>query len=275
MSDAVSFRGSSLFVRRRLTVLSLLAILAGLGWLWLFLMVAGQDSVTSAMGIGERLRAFADLCLSPAQSGPWGISESALALLMWLVMSMAMMLPTAAPMVLTFGELTANRYAGSALQAQVARFVGGYLLVWGGFSVLATAMQGGLHALALMTPDMAAASPWLAGGVLMLAGLYQFTPLKDFCLTACRNPMTWFFGHWRNGPAGAWRMGMVHGLHCLGCCWALMLVMFASGLMNLAWIAILAALMLAEKALPKGDLVGKAAGILLAGWGGALILAAL
>lgn len=267
-----AFPLSGLFVRRRLTVLSLLAVLSGLGWLWLVMMSAGT---TASLGLGERLQAFATLCLSPAHSGPWGLTEAGLALLMWLVMSMAMMLPTAAPMVLTFGELTANRHAGAALHGLIARFVGGYLVVWGGFSVLATGLQGLLHGLALMTPDMAANTPWLAGGVLIAAGIYQFTPLKDFCLTACRNPMTWFFGHWRGGPDGAWRMGMVHGLHCLGCCWALMLVMFAGGLMNLAWIAVLAALMLAEKALPKGDLVGKAAGLMLAGWGGALILAAL
>lgn len=273
-----------LLVHRRATVSVLLATLVAMAWGYLVVMVADHGN-PAAFGPGMGLLAdspalarLADLCVTavesfgmPAHDGPWGAADLALVLAMWLVMCVAMMLPTAAPMVLTFADVTSTRLAGRALLGRVAVFAGAYLAVWGAFSVAATLLQWALHGAALMTPGMVSASPWLSGGLLILAGLYQFTPIKDLCLTACRNPMTWFMGHWRSGTAGAWHMGLRHGLFCLGCCWALMLLMFFAGVMNLVWVALLAALMLAEKVLPKGDLAGKAVGIGLMGWGLALL----
>lgn len=282
MREALPLEG--LLVHRRWTVAGALALLIGLGWIYLLAMVADHGDAAS-LGIGMTafgdglLADIANVCATgierfgmPAAAGPWGAADLGLVLLMWLVMTFAMMLPTAAPMILTFTDVAANKLDGRALMRRTAAFVGGYLTVWAGFCLAATALQAGLHALALTTPGLVVASPWLAGGLLIGAAAYQFTPLKDLCLTACRNPMTWLFGYWRNGDAGAFRMGLRHGGHCLGCCWALMLVMLVAGVMNLAWVALLSALMLAEKVLPRGDRAGRAAGLLLGAWGLILLL---
>ncbi len=282
--DALPLEG--LLVHRRWTVAGALAVLVALGWVYLLAMVADHGDAAS-LGLGMEafgdgpLGGVANLCATgiagfgmPAAAGPWTAADLTLVLIMWLVMTFAMMLPTAAPMILTFTDVAANRLEGGALMRRAAAFVAGYIAVWAGFCLAATALQWGLHAAALTTPGMVVASPWVAGGLLLAAAAYQFTPLKELCLTACRNPMTWLFGYWRNGDGGAVRMGLQHGAHCLGCCWALMLVMLVAGVMNLTWVALLSALMLAEKVLPKGDLVGRVAGVLLGAWGLALILTA-
>lgn len=286
MATRESLPLEGLLVHRRWTVAGALAVLVGLGWVYLLAMVADHGDAGS-LGLGMEafgsglLRDIAAICATgverfgmPTAVGPWGAADLGLVLVMWLVMTFAMMLPTAAPMILTFTDVAANRLEGAALMRRASAFVGGYLVVWAGFCVAATGAQWALHATALTTPGLVVASPWLAGGLLLFAAAYQFTPLKDLCLTACRNPMTWLFGYWRNGDDGAFRMGLQHGAHCLGCCWALMLVMLVAGVMNLAWVALLSALMLAEKVLPKGDLVGRVAGVLLGAWGLALLLTA-
>lgn len=254
----------ALLVRKRLTVSASLIALVALAWGYLAL------TMPLAGGTDGWLATVAEICrVEP--TGPWGIADAAWLLVMWLVMSVAMMLPTAAPMILTFADITATKLSGRALLARVGIFAGGYLAVWGAYAVAATGLQWALHETALTQAE--GAGPWLTGGLLVVAGAYQFTPLKDLCLSQCRNPMTWFMGHWRNGARGAWRMGLAHGAWCLGCCWALMLVMIAAGAMNLAWMAVLAALMLAEKVLPHPTLTGRAAGVLLTGWGLALLWA--
>lgn len=277
MRDALPLE--SLLVRKRATVSVLLGVLVALAWGYLALMVADHGAAAAfGPGMGLLFDRVAELCLSgarsfgmPAHGGAWTLVDVGLVLAMWLVMSVAMMLPTAAPMILTFADLTVK--GGPGALRRVAVFASAYLAVWGGFSVAATLLQWGLHDAALLDPFMVSASPMLSGGLLILAGLYQFTPIKDLCLSACRNPMTWFFGHWRGGTDGAWAMGLRHGLFCLGCCWALMLLMFFAGVMNLVWVAGLAALMLVEKVAPRGDLVGKAVGVGLMGWGLALLVA--
>lgn len=274
MREALPLEG--VLTRLRLSVgLSLLGLVA-LGWVALVLMaLSHHDHAAPAVEGSGWLYTLADLCLSaveqagrslamPVQGEPWGLSGGLIVLSMWAVMGVAMMLPTAAPMILTFADISATKlHDPSALRRRVAVFAGGYLVVWGGFAVFATLAQWGLHEAALLTPEAAVSGRWLGGGLLLLAGAYQFTPLKDLCLSQCRNPMTWFMGNWRNGARGAWRMGLIHGLWCLGCCWALMLVMFFAGVMNLAWMAGLAVLMLAEKVLPKGYLVGRGVGVVL------------
>jgi predicted metal-binding membrane protein len=144
----------------------------------------------------------------------------------------------------------------------------GYLAVWGAFSLAATLAQGGLEAAGLLAPGtMAAAAPMLAGGLLPAAGLYQLTPLKRACLRRCRSPVAFLAAHWRPGAAGAFRLGLAHGAYCVGCCWFLMALLFVGGVMNPLWIGAIALYVLAEKLAPRGRLLSRASGLLLAGWG--------
>jgi predicted metal-binding membrane protein len=151
-------------------------------------------------------------------------------------------------------------------------FLAGYLALWTAFSLAATLAQWGLHRLALISPLMVATSPLLGGLVLMAAGVYQCTPLKQACLRHCRTPLHFLLSCWRDGTAGAFLMGLRHGIYCLGCCWLLMMVLFAVGVMNLAWIAALSVLVLVEKLIRRGVWVAKAAGLVLMGWGGWMAL---
>jgi len=196
----------------------------------------------------------------------WGVSDFFFAFGMWSVMMMGMMLPSASPMVLTFAGLSRQRAAARPLP-HTGLFVGGYLLVWIGYSAGAALLQGALRTAALLTPMGASTSPLLAGGLLVGAGLYQWTPLKDACLTGCRTPMGFLMAEWRPGQRGALIMGLRHGWTCALCCWATMALMFVLGVMNLLWMAALTALCLIEKIAPAGDRVGRAAGALFIGWG--------
>jgi predicted metal-binding membrane protein len=140
-------------------------------------------------------------------------------------------------------------------------FALGYAAVWGGFALTATAAQWALERVALLTPAMATSSALLASLVFVAVGIYQFTPLKQACLRHCRSPLEFLAGHWREGGRGAFAMGASHGGYCLGCCWALMLLLFVGGVMNLAWIAGLAMFVLLEKLLPAGAVVGRILGV--------------
>jgi predicted metal-binding membrane protein len=150
-------------------------------------------------------------------------------------------------------------------------FVLGYLAVWTGFSVLAAIAQGWLHSKALLSAAMASTTPLLGGALLIATGIYQWTPLKRACLRLCRSPLSFFTAHWREGSHGAVVMGLHHGLYCLGCCWALMALLFAAGVMNLAWVALLAVAVLVEKVAPRGELVGRLAGLVLLAAGVVLV----
>lgn len=197
----------------------------------------------------------------------WGAVDLVLLLIMWAVMMVAMMVPSAAPMILMFARINRNRRDRGDLFVSTAVFLLGYLLVWTGFSVLATAAQWGLHAAALLSPAMASATPLLGGGILLAAGLFQWTPLKRACLTQCRSPLGFLSTEWREGTRGALRMGIRHGAYCVGCCWMLMALLFVVGVMNLLWIAAIAGFVLLEKIVPRGEWVSRAAGALLIGWG--------
>jgi predicted metal-binding membrane protein len=135
------------------------------------------------------------------------------------------------------------------------------LLAWGGFCVVATALQWGLDQAALLSPGMATGGARIGGALFILGGLYQFTLLKYACLRQCRSPFAFLLNHWRDGWQGALRMGLQHGLYCLGCCWALMALLFAVGVMNLAWVAMLAIFVFAEKLFPGGIWIGRVAGV--------------
>jgi predicted metal-binding membrane protein len=186
-----------------------------------------------------------------------------LTFVMWTVMMAAMMLPSAAPAILLYGTLVRKNGARGTVLPGAWIFAGAYVLVWTGFSVAATVSQVLLESASLMTPAMTLASAGLSAAALVAAGLYQFTPFKQVCLTKCRNPLEFFVTRWRAGRGGAFRMGLEHGAYCLGCCWALMLLLFVAGVMNLAWVALIAAFVFAEKLLPGARLVSYASGAVL------------
>ncbi len=187
--------------------------------------------------------------------------------LMWSVMMIAMMLPSALPMVLTFAGLSRTRRQHGRPYVPVIIFVSGYIAVWFVFSAAAAVAQWLLHRRALLSPDMASSSALLAGFLLLVAGVFQFTPLKRACLTRCRGPMEWIMTRWREGWAGAFRMGIEHGLFCTGCCWALMTLLFILGVMNLFWVAGLTLLVCIEKLLPRPAVIIPAIGGALILWG--------
>jgi predicted metal-binding membrane protein len=188
---------------------------------------------------------------------------------MWAVMMVGMMLPSATPTILLFAALERKRPA--AATARTAFFVAGYFAIWTVFSVAAAAAQTALSHAGLVSMQMAVTTALLAGSIFILAGIYEFTPLKERCLVHCRSPLEWIPRHMRPGRMGAFRMGMEHGAYCVGCCWVLMLVLFAVGVMNLVWVAAIAAAVLTEKLLPAGRLFSRIVGTALVAWGVFLI----
>jgi predicted metal-binding membrane protein len=205
---------------------------------------------------------------------PWHGAELAALVGMWAVMMVAMMLPAVAPVVLLFAGTMRRRAELCEPAVPTSAFVLGYVAAWTAFSVAAGALQWALHAAALVSPMTMRATPVLAGGLLVAAGIFQWTPLKQACLRHCRSPLHFFSTQWREGTLGAVVMGFKHGGWCVGCCSLLMLLLFVAGVMNVVWVATLAALVLAERLTPRGVTVGRAAGVLLAVWGGWLIFGA-
>ncbi len=196
-----------------------------------------------------------------------GAADFALLVLMWVVMMAGMMLPSAAPVVLVHAAVS-RRIAPGAGTMRNAGFIAGYVFAWSTFALGAAALQLALGRLALLSDEMRAASPFLGAALLAAAGLWQFTPVKDACLRQCRMPLDFVAAHWRDGGAGALRMGIAHGLYCIGCCGVLMALLFVGGVMNLLWVALIAAFVLLEKAAFPGTRTGR--------WisGGGLLIAA-
>jgi predicted metal-binding membrane protein len=187
---------------------------------------------------------------------------------MWAVMMVAMMLPSAAPITLLVANIARKRAAaGGTFGADTVLFVLGYLAVWFGFAAGATLLQWGLDEAGLLSDTMAVANRLVAAVVLVAAGIYQITPLKEACLRHCRSPLDFLLFHWREGGLGALKSGVGHGAYCLGCCWMLMALLFVGGIMNLAWIAAIALLVLIEKTLPGGAWMGRFIGAVLVAWG--------
>jgi predicted metal-binding membrane protein len=201
------------------------------------------------------------------QATPWSIAETAGLAVMWIVMMIAMMIPSVAPVILLFAGVSRRRHADGVLAAPVLVFTLGYLLAWTGYAVLAASIQSALHSAALLSPAMASTSHLFGGAILMLAGLYQWLPVKGACLSHCRSPLGFFSTEWREGVSGALLMGFRHGSYCVGCCWALMALLFVVGVMNLLWVVVIAGFVLAEKVAPNGRLLGRITGALLAGGG--------
>ncbi|PLX39523.1 MAG: metal-binding protein [Hyphomicrobiales bacterium] len=291
-------RGLAWFARRPKLIVTLLVVLtAGIGWAYLTIMVAVMvpDMDMAALGPGMGIfnafnnfqgldaaarAALVALC-SPGTAasfgmpatGSWGIIDLTLVFLMWVMMAFAMMLPTAAPMLATYADLAQKARAKGEEAAPVVVLGLGYLSVWSVFGVVATFAQWGLTELRVMTPMMAPASLVLAGTTLMAAGIYQFTPAKNACLTRCQTPLPFFYTNWRGDFPGVFRLGVDQGLLCFGCCWALMTVMFAVGVMNIVWIAVLGVLMSIEK-MVINPWIPRAIGVTFLVWGAAVLLMA-
>jgi predicted metal-binding membrane protein len=206
---------------------------------------------------------------------PWSALDALLTFVMWAVMMVGMMVPSAAPMSLLFASVARKAAAQGRAVAPAFVFVAGYVAAWTLFSVGATALQWQLEQTALLSPMLASASPFFGGALLFGAGLYQLSPWKDACLSHCRAPASFFAAHWRPGAWGAFRMGLDHGVYCLGCCWVLMLLLFFGGVMNLLWVAGLAIFVLVEKIAPRGVWIAQLAGILLLLAGAAQLVGAL
>ncbi|HKY96016.1 MAG TPA: DUF2182 domain-containing protein [Kiloniellales bacterium] len=252
--------------RDRLIVLSALAFVLLLAWGWLLL---GAGMEMSALEM-TRMAGMDGWLMQPAL---WSPAYAALMFAMWCTMMLAMMLPSAAPMLLLFARVNRrDRDAGPPL-VPTAVFALGYLLVWAGFSFVAVALQWSLEEARLLSPMLETTDRWLGAAILCAAGLWQLTPLKTRCLGKCRSPLSFLMSRWRPGRGGALRMGLEHGLWCLGCCWFLMALLFLGGVMNLFWIAGLALYVLLEKTLPYGHWLGRAVGVALLAAGTTLALA--
>ncbi len=232
---AAAGRLGAAFARPKVLAAICVVALTGLGWLALGLMFSGMG-------------AFEALCRPLGlPSAAWGVSGFAIVLAMWGAMTLAMMLPSAAPMILTYAEIADT--AARKGERIVSPFVlaAGYTLVWLGFAAAATLAQFAMTRAALIDSGMASASGLFSGAIFIGAGVYQFSALKHACLTQCRQPFPFFFANWATTPRGVFRLGAKQGLYCLGCCWAMMLVMFAVGVMNVIWMAGLGVLMTLEK----------------------------
>jgi predicted metal-binding membrane protein len=222
-----------------------------LSWLYLLWMDWGMRHMDVGM----------EMVIMPAMQH-WTARDLVLVFLMWAVMMVAMMVPSASPVVLLFAEINRRRSEQQGAFVAPGQFLLGYLTVWTGFSLLATLAQWGLLTAALVSPMMESTNKAFAAGLLLIAGLFQFSRLKYACLAHCRSPMGFLVTEWRQGPLGAFRMGLKHGGYCLGCCWALMGLLFAFGVMNLLWVASISAFVLFEKITKANQLVSRLSGLL-------------
>jgi predicted metal-binding membrane protein len=276
MTDAVL---ETVLRRDRAIVLVALAGLTATAWayvLWLaFTMQMGDMSAGSSMSTPSNVPAMdmpgmkpnagdAASMLAPVLA-PWSLGYALFMFIMWAVMMVGMMTPSATPMVLIYARVGRQAAQQGKPFASTAWFASGYLASWIVFSILATGAQWGLERAALLTPMMASASPVFGGLVLIAAGLYQWTPLKDRCLSHCQAPLVFIQKHggFRRDPRGALLLGLHHGSYCIGCCWALMALLFVGGVMNILWIALLAIFILAEKVIPAGKAIARVAGVAL------------
>ena len=237
--------------RERLVILASLLGLAGLSWIYLRHEAEAMDRMM--MGVQP-------MVMQPTAANAMTLL---LAFLMWTIMMIGMMLPSAAPTTLFYAAIIRkNRERGSVLPSAWL-FAGGYLLVWTAFSLGATALQVMFEGMQLASSMMVVTSKWLSGAILIGAGIYQWSPLKGKCLAQCNSPLQFITGHWQSGRLGALRMGMTHGLYCVGCCWLLMSLLFVVGVMNLVWVAVIAAFVLIEKLVPQGETTAKINGVAL------------
>lgn len=250
-----------LSLRDKFIIYSGLFFVAGVGWLYMFYMAWAMQNMH-----------LVDMWMPPIGSTrTWTAYDFFMLFIMWFTMMIAMMTPTVVPMVLMFTTVNRSKKNKQQPYAPTWLFLLGYLFAWGFFSLVVSLIQWPLHGSGLLNPMMDNRSYLLSGGILILAGIYQFTALKDVCLEQCRTPLGFIMTAWRDGHIGALKMGFHHGFFCIGCCWALMLILFAVGVMNMLWVILITLLVLLEKILPVSpELMRKITGIGLVVWGGYL-----
>jgi predicted metal-binding membrane protein len=240
----------------RFIILSALFVICLLSWLYIIylyrqMIVMDMDALFFAMPMTPK----------------WSWTDFFLLFLMWLIMMVAMMTPSIAPLILIFALINRKRKQQQNPFVPSGYLLGGYLLVWAAFSLLATLLQWLLQQISLLNPEMETTSKILGAIIFISAGLFQFTQVKHRCLNYCRTPVTFVHHNWKDGKRGALKMGIGNGTYCLGCCWILMILLFVSGIMNLLWIAIIALFVLIEKVLPAAKPVTFTAGIALIAYG--------
>ena len=227
-----------------------LAGITALGWLYLIVEADKMSRMDESMAMRHMMS--------------WDASYLGFLFVMWSIMMVAMMVPSVTPMVMMFTTVNRKRRESDRTDlVPVGVFVSGYLIAWMAFSAAAAVAQWALHAAALVSPMMTSSSAILGGALLIAGGIYQWTPLKYACLIHCRTPMSFLMTSWRPGRTGALVMGLHHGSFCVGCCWVLMALLFVAGVMNVLWVAAIAAFVFIEKVAPRGDLLGRVAGVLL------------
>ncbi len=237
---------------------------------WLFVL-GGAGTGMSTLGMtGLDLAAGGGMRMAFTATA-WSPGYAVVMFFMWWIMMVAMMLPSASPTVLLFARIHRKQRERGEAHVPAIVFGGGYLTAWAGFSIIATAAQYGLEQAGLLNMMMVSTVPWLGGGLLIVAGLWQFSPWKQACLNHCRSPLSFLMTRWRTGWKGAFVMGLDHGAFCLGCCWFLMALLFFGGIMNLWWIGGLALYVLAEKTVPAGHWLGYGLGAILTAWGAWLL----
>lgn len=266
----------ALLLRERMIIVGSVALVIIGAWVWL---VLGAGTGMSPWEMSRILwptapetgGSMAGMAPSMAMSPMWTLPYAAIMFAMWWVMMVAMMLPGAAPILLLFARVNRSEKGRGRPYVPTGLFAAGYLAVWGAFSLIATIVQWGLDRLGVLSPMMATTEALLGGTILVAAGLWQLTTVKQICLRHCRAPLSFLLNHWLPGRWGALRMGLGHGAYCVGCCWFLMALLFVGGIMNLFWVAGLSVFILLEKMTNIGSGFGKAVGGVLSAAGVALI----
>ncbi len=245
----------------------LVALTAVIALSWSYVLAGAGMNMTAL----EMTRLASSGGMAKMMPAVWDIGYAALMFFMWWIMMVAMMLPSATPMVLLFAAINRRQKEKGSPFVATTLFASAYLIVWAGFSIVAVALQWSLETLALLSPMLISASIVLGGGLLLAAGIYQLTPIKQACLKKCRSPLQFIMTRWRTGSGGALYMGVEHGAYCVGCCWFLMGLLFFGGVMNLYWIIGLSVIVLIEKTIPGGRWVSHFLGIVLIICGGVVL----
>ena len=272
----MSSQAIELVLRRdRAVIIAALVVITGLAWAYV-VWLADDMAMGGVDMTGFRMIPAGVGLMMPA-SAPWQPIELAFTFVMWVVMMIGMMTPSAAPMVLLYARVGRQAAVQGKPFANSNWFFGGYLSAWMAFALVATLAQWALQSASLLTPMMASANTLFGGAVLMAAGFYQWTPLKDACLRQCQAPLQFIQRHggFRRDARGSLGLGVRHGAYCVGCCWTLMALLFVGGVMNLLWIAALTIFVLLEKVIPAGRMIARVAGAVLVAGGGWLLAAAL
>jgi predicted metal-binding membrane protein len=272
MTVAVDRTLETVIRRDRTVVIAGLVTVVAVSWVYLFA-GAGMGMSGLEMTRMSQLELAGDMHhMAMMKPATWTPGYAALMFLMWWVMMVAMMLPSAAPMILLFA--TVNRRQSESGHVATGIFALGYLAAWAGFSLAGVILQWMLEHAGILSSMLVSNNAFFGGGLLIAAGIYQLTPIKQACLRHCRSPQAFVGRHWRPGAGGALRMGLLHGAFCVACCAFLMVLMFIGGLMNLYWIAGLALFVLFEKTAPANDLLDNSIGVVLLAWGGWMLLPA-